>query len=70
MKELKHLNKYFYKYKWRLILGFLITIAARIFAIYPVQFIGESTNVIKNYVSGELGSARSFEMNCIITLSL
>jgi len=57
MKELKHLNKYFYKYKWRLILGFLITIAARIFAIYPVQFIGESTNVIKNYVSGELGSA-------------
>ena len=57
MKELQHLNKYFYKYKWRLILGFLITIAARIFAIYPVQFIGDSTNVIESYVSGEIGSA-------------
>ncbi len=54
MKELQHLNKYFYKYKWKLILGFLITIVARIFALYPVQFIGESTGVIESYVTGEI----------------
>lgn len=54
MKELQHLNKYFYKYKWKLILGFLITIAARIFALYPVQFIGESTGIIESFVTGEI----------------
>ncbi len=54
MKELKHLNKYFYKYKWQLILGFIITIVARIFALYPIQFIGDSTNVIQRYVEGEI----------------
>ncbi len=52
MKELKHLNKYFYKYKWQLILGLVITIVARIFALYPVQFIGDSTNVIQRYIEG------------------
>ena len=54
MKELKHLNKYFFKYKWQLILGFVITIVARIFALYPIQFIGDSTNVIQRYVEGEI----------------
>jgi ATP-binding cassette subfamily B protein len=54
MKELKHLNKYFYNYKWQLILGFVITIVARIFALYPIQFIGDSTNVIQRYVEGEI----------------
>ncbi|MBK5193551.1 MAG: ABC transporter ATP-binding protein [Flavobacteriaceae bacterium] len=54
MKELKHLNKYFYKYKWQLILGFVITIVARMFALYPIQFIGDSTNVIQRYVEGEI----------------
>lgn len=57
MKELQHLNKYFYKYKWKLILGFLITIAARIFAVYYIQFIGDSTNVIKAYIDGEITDA-------------
>lgn len=57
MKELKHLNKYFLKYKWQLILGFLITIVARIFALYPVQFIGDSTDLISSYVNNELTSA-------------
>lgn len=57
MKELQHLNKYFYKYKWKLILGFLITIAARIFAVYYIQFIGDSTNVIQEYVDGEITDA-------------
>ena len=54
MKELQHLNKYFYKYKWQLILGFIITIVARIFALFPIQFIGDSTNVIQRYVEGEI----------------
>ena len=54
MKELRHVNKYFYKYKWKLILGLLITIIARIFAIYSIQFIGDSTNVISKYINGQI----------------
>ncbi len=61
MKELRHLNKYFYKYKWKLILGLLITIVARIFALYPVQFIGDSTDLIKNYVNEGMYSADEFQ---------
>ena len=57
MKELKHLNKYFLKYKWKLILGLLITVVARIFALYPVQFIGNSTSTIEKYVNGEITDA-------------
>ncbi|HSM64101.1 MAG TPA: ABC transporter transmembrane domain-containing protein, partial [Gillisia sp.] len=54
MKELQHLNKYFLKYKWHMLLGLLITIAARIFTLYPVQFIGNSTTVIEKYIRGEI----------------
>ncbi|WP_010231858.1 ABC transporter ATP-binding protein [Gillisia marina] len=54
MKELRHLNKYFFKYKWHMLLGLLITIAARIFTLYPVQFIGNSTTVIESYIRGEI----------------
>jgi ATP-binding cassette subfamily B protein len=54
MKHLKHLNKYFYKYKWKLISGLVITIAARIFAIYYIPLIGDSTNVIEDYIKGEI----------------
>ena len=37
-----------------MLLGLLITIAARIFTLYPVQFIGNSTTVIESYIRGEI----------------
>ncbi|HET8885851.1 MAG TPA: ABC transporter transmembrane domain-containing protein, partial [Salinimicrobium sp.] len=54
MKELKHLNKYFLKYRGRLLLGLVITILARIFALFTPRFIRESTNVIEKYVNNEI----------------
>lgn len=54
MKHLKHLNKYFFKYKWRLFLGLIITVGARIFALYYVPLIGNSTTVIEKYIKGEI----------------
>ncbi|TXK74184.1 ABC transporter ATP-binding protein [Mesonia sp. HuA40] len=54
MKELRYLNKYFVKYKWSLLLGLVITVAARIFAVYVPQFIGDSTHVVEQYVNGEV----------------
>lgn len=54
MGELAYLNKFFIKYKWHLILGVIITIAARIFTLVTPKFIGESTNVIEAYINGEV----------------
>lgn len=39
MKELQHLNKYFLKYKTHLILGSIITVAARIFLLYTPRYV-------------------------------
>ncbi|UYW00375.1 ABC transporter ATP-binding protein/permease [Flavobacterium agricola] len=48
MKELKHLNKYFYKYKFHFLGGILITIIAQIITLYAPKLIGESINVLEN----------------------
>ena len=49
MKALKYLNKFFYKYKSRLILGILITVIAKVFALQIPQLIKESLNVVEDY---------------------
>lgn len=54
MKELQHLNKYFYKYRFRLLLGIAITIAAKIFALFTPRLIGESINIISNRLNGQI----------------
>ncbi|MDR9457356.1 MAG: ABC transporter ATP-binding protein [Salegentibacter sp.] len=54
MKHLKSLNKFFLKYKWRLVIGFIITVAARIFALFYIPLAGRSTNIIENYINGEI----------------
>ncbi|HEY9184402.1 MAG TPA: ABC transporter ATP-binding protein [Salegentibacter sp.] len=54
MKHLKSLNKFFLKYKWRLVIGFIITVAARIFALFYIPLAGRSTNVIEKYINGEI----------------
>ena len=53
MKALKHLNKYFYRYKWHLLVGLVITILARLFALVTPRLIGQSTNAIERFVNGE-----------------
>ena len=52
MKELKHVNKYFYKYRYKLLAGILITIIARIFLLFTPELIGNSVDVIDNYRKG------------------
>lgn len=54
MKELKHINKYFLKYKWHLIGGLFITIIARVLSLVTPRLVRESTNAIEKYVNGEL----------------
>ncbi len=52
MKSLGYLNKFFYKYRFRILIGILITIIARIFALVAPNLIGDSITIIENYLSG------------------
>jgi ATP-binding cassette subfamily B protein len=53
MKELQYLNKYFIKYKYRFLIGLLITIVAQIFSLFTPELIGNSIQVIEDYVKSE-----------------
>ncbi|WP_452222499.1 ABC transporter ATP-binding protein [Lacinutrix salivirga] len=48
MKELQHLNKYFYKYKTRLILGIIITILSKLFTVFVPKLVGAIIDAVNN----------------------
>ena len=50
MKELQYLNKYFLKYRFKIILGILITIGSKMFALFTPQLIGKSITLISNQI--------------------
>ncbi|NER16057.1 ABC transporter ATP-binding protein [Spongiivirga citrea] len=52
MKELQHLNKYFYKYRKQLTIGIIITIIARIFLLFTPRLIRESIDAVVDYEEG------------------
>ncbi|MEO8934296.1 MAG: ABC transporter ATP-binding protein [Xanthomarina sp.] len=54
MKELQHLNKYFIKYKWRLVIGILITIVSKIFLLFTPELIGSSIDIVNQYIQGKV----------------
>lgn len=51
MKSLKHLNKYLWKYKYRLLLGTIFIVVSNIFALYPAQIIRETFNLVEAKLS-------------------
>ena len=54
MKSLRYLDKYFIKYKWRLLLGIFITILSKILALQIPKIIGKSLNVVESYMKGDI----------------
>ena len=54
MKALKHLNKYFFKYRYRLIIGVIITIVSKIFVLFTPRFVGDSINIISDKLDGKI----------------
>ncbi|HAS36556.1 MAG TPA: ABC transporter [Flavobacteriales bacterium] len=46
MKSLAYLNKYLFKYKWRLLAGILFVGISNLFAIFPVQLIRNAFDVV------------------------
>ncbi|WCM41759.1 ABC transporter ATP-binding protein/permease [Flavobacterium sp. CBA20B-1] len=54
MKELQKLNKYFIKYKYRFLIGIVITIASQIFTVFTPQYIGDAITVLEHFLKNEL----------------
>ena len=50
MKELFHLNKYFYKYRVRLIVGIIITVIAKLFTVFVPELIGSTIDVVNEQI--------------------
>ena len=61
MKALQFLNKYFYKYRTKLFVGFLITVVARIFSLFTPRLIGNSLTAVEQYVKSENVSLDSIQ---------
>ena len=70
MKELKYLNKFFLKYRNRIVIGVLITIIARIFALVAPNLIGDSITLIEKYFLLEEISRENLEKNLLHNILL
>lgn len=51
MKDLFYLNKYFYKYRWRLLPGLLFVVTSNYFAVLPAQVIRVALDLVKENIS-------------------
>lgn len=60
MKSLKYLNKYLFKYKYRLLLGTVFIVISNIFALYPAQIIRETFNLVEAKLSNKVIDSSSF----------
>ena len=55
MRALQYLNKYLYKYRIRIILGVVFTIAAKVFAVVAPSLIGDSITTVNLYLNDPTG---------------
>ena len=70
MKELRKLDKYLYKYRFKLLAGLLITIVSRIFSIVTPRFVGDSLTLIENYISNNSAGISNLREILFINISI
>ena len=70
MKELRKLDKYLYKYRFKLLAGLLITIVSRIFSLVTPRFVGDSITLIENYISDNSMIASELREILFINISI
>jgi len=61
MKELQHLNKYFFKYKKQLLIGIVITIISILFKVYVPKLIGSIVDIVNNQLQNPEQSILDFK---------
>jgi ATP-binding cassette subfamily B protein len=70
MKELQHLNKYFKKYKTKLLIGIIITIVSKLFTVFVPSLIGETIDIIDEYLKTETKDLANFKSALLVNISL
>jgi ATP-binding cassette subfamily B protein len=70
LKALKYLNKYFVKYKWRLLIGLFITVLSKLLALKVPQIVGDSLNIVENYESGKITDLKAVEQELLLNVLL
>jgi len=68
MKALKLLNPYLLRYKWRLLFGFFIIIAARVFAVVSVDFVGDIIQSVNTYLQSDQKDYAALSSDLFINL--
>lgn len=54
MKELRYINKYFFKYRYKVILGVIIVACAKIFSLFTPQLIGDIVTLVANQIENPI----------------
>jgi ATP-binding cassette subfamily B multidrug efflux pump len=70
LKALKYINKYFAKYKWRLLIGILITILSKLLALKVPQIVGDSLNIVEDYQNGKITDIKAVEHELLVNVLL
>ena len=68
MKALKYLNKFFFKYRSRLVLGILITVVSKVFALQIPQLIKESLNVVEDYSTNRITDLEIVKSQLVVNI--
>ena len=70
MKALRYLNKFFFKYKYRLIIGIVCTIVARILSLFTPRLIGKSLGVVEQYINSEITDIEVVKSKLLVNILL
>ncbi len=68
MKALKYLNKFFFKYRSRLVLGILITVVSKVFALQIPQLIKESLNIVEDYSANRITDLEIVKSQLVVNI--
>ena len=70
MKALQHINKYFYKYRYRLIAGIIISIFSRYLAVKVPEIVKNSINIADDYRTGIIKNIDIVKDELLLNISL
>jgi len=69
MKSLRYLDKYFVKYKWRLLFGVFITILSKILALQIPVIIRKSLNSVETFIKSDIADKSVIENQLLWNLA-
>ena len=70
MKQLSHLNKYFWKYRWRLILGIVFIFISNYFAVLAPQVTGYIIDKVQAYLTGAAKEKIVQQNDWLVTITI